>query len=183
MSIAKTQLLELERLAESVKLIKTQYVNERRQYELQAALLRAEVEYLEEKQRRQRGQSPESFALPPPAQEESAGHAAPTTTAATSTSTSSTVTPSHPASTPSAPSLPSVPSVREEASAAAEDSKRDWIVGSMRDSEPSVRLELVHTFEHDSVVCTTGFSPDKKLFATGCNWTAQVYDVSTGEKQ
>lgn len=182
-----------------MKLVKSQYVNERRQYELQAALLRAEVEYLEEKQRRQHGESAAgstgladgkegSSVLPAP----TASAPAPSLAPATPTSPASLLLASLPSSAPSvsvsAPastpvsvsvsvSVPSTPSV------GAEDSKCDWIVGSMHDGEPSVKIELVHTFEHDSAVCTTGFSPDKKLFATGCNCATHVFDVVSGEKR
>ncbi|KAK3301562.1 WD40-repeat-containing domain protein [Chaetomium strumarium] len=43
-------------------------------------------------------------------------------------------------------------------------------------------VDLVHTLVHESVVCCVRFSHDGKYVATGCNRSAQIYDVATGEK-
>ncbi|KAI1268657.1 WD40-repeat-containing domain protein [Xylariaceae sp. FL1019] len=43
-------------------------------------------------------------------------------------------------------------------------------------------VDLVHTLSHESVVCCVRFSHDGKYVATGCNRSAQIYDVQTGEK-
>ncbi len=43
-------------------------------------------------------------------------------------------------------------------------------------------VDLVHTLQHESVVCTVKFNHDGKYVATGCNRSAQIYDVTTGEK-
>jgi len=43
-------------------------------------------------------------------------------------------------------------------------------------------VDLVHTLQHESVVCCVRFSLDGKYVATGCNRSAQIYDVATGEK-
>jgi glucose repression regulatory protein TUP1 len=43
-------------------------------------------------------------------------------------------------------------------------------------------VELVHTLQHESVVCCVRFSHDGKYVATGCNRSAQIYDVATGDK-
>lgn len=43
-------------------------------------------------------------------------------------------------------------------------------------------VSLVHTLLHESVVCCVRFSRDGKFLATGCNRTAQIYDVKTGLK-
>ncbi|KAJ6561263.1 WD40-repeat-containing domain protein [Mycena sp. CBHHK59/15] len=41
---------------------------------------------------------------------------------------------------------------------------------------------LVHTLVHPTVVCCVQFSSDGKYLATGCNRSAQIYDVKTGAK-
>lgn len=43
-------------------------------------------------------------------------------------------------------------------------------------------VDLVHTLDHHSVVCCVRFSADGKYIATGCNRSAQIYDVETGQK-
>ncbi|KAL7273211.1 general transcription repressor [Rhizina undulata] len=43
-------------------------------------------------------------------------------------------------------------------------------------------VDLVHTLEHNSVVCCVRFSQDGKYVATGCNRSAQIFDVKTGQK-
>ena len=43
-------------------------------------------------------------------------------------------------------------------------------------------VDLVHSLQHDSVVCCVRFSHDGKYVATGCNRSAQIFDVHTGEK-
>ena len=43
-------------------------------------------------------------------------------------------------------------------------------------------VDLVHSLTHESVVCCVRFSHDGKYVATGCNRSAQIFDVQTGEK-
>lgn len=43
-------------------------------------------------------------------------------------------------------------------------------------------VDLVHTLQHESVVCCVRFSHDGKYVATGCNRSAQIFDVVTGQK-
>lgn len=43
-------------------------------------------------------------------------------------------------------------------------------------------VELLHTLQHESVVCCVRFSHDGKFVATGCNRSAQIFDVVTGNK-
>lgn len=43
-------------------------------------------------------------------------------------------------------------------------------------------VDLVHSLNHESVVCCVRFSHDGKYVATGCNRSAQIFDVQTGEK-
>lgn len=45
----------------------------------------------------------------------------------------------------------------------------------------SLDIELVHTLNHSSVVCCVRFSHDGKFVATGCNRSAQIYDVASGQ--
>ncbi|KAI9714870.1 MAG: general transcription repressor [Bogoriella megaspora] len=50
---------------------------------------------------------------------------------------------------------------------------------------PAIRrqldVELVHNLPHNSVVCCVRFSADGRLVATGCNRSAQIFDVDTGQ--
>ena len=48
-------------------------------------------------------------------------------------------------------------------------------------SKRSLRVDLVHTFVHQTVVCCVQFSPDGKFLATGCNRIAQIFEVETGK--
>lgn len=41
---------------------------------------------------------------------------------------------------------------------------------------------LVQSLTHESVVCCVRFSHDGKYIATGCNRSAQIFDVHTGER-
>ncbi|KAF2720517.1 WD40 repeat-like protein [Polychaeton citri CBS 116435] len=44
----------------------------------------------------------------------------------------------------------------------------------------SLDVDLVHSLTHHSVVCCVRFSHDGRYVATGCNRSAQIYDVETG---
>ncbi|KAM0418719.1 hypothetical protein ACHAPT_012317 [Fusarium lateritium] len=43
-------------------------------------------------------------------------------------------------------------------------------------------LDLVHTFEHSTVVTFVRFSHNGMYLATGCNFTAHIFDVQTGQR-
>lgn len=43
-------------------------------------------------------------------------------------------------------------------------------------------VELMHSLPHESVVCCVRFSHDGKYVATGCNRSAQIFDVVSGHK-
>eukprot|EP01119_Soliformovum_irregulare_P013551 TRINITY_DN361_c0_g1_i1.p1 TRINITY_DN361_c0_g1~~TRINITY_DN361_c0_g1_i1.p1 ORF type:complete len:647 (+),score=137.51 TRINITY_DN361_c0_g1_i1:191-2131(+) len=58
----------------------------------------------------------------------------------------------------------------------------DWIVGCNPAVTTNLNMDLLHSLDHTSVVCCVRFSQDGKYMATGCNKSAQIYDVSSGEK-
>ncbi|KAF8518386.1 WD40-repeat-containing domain protein [Hysterangium stoloniferum] len=59
----------------------------------------------------------------------------------------------------------------------------DWFaVFSKHVPQRRLDVNLVHTLEHESVVCCVRFSADGKYLATGCNRSAQIYDTKTGAK-
>ncbi|KAK4455962.1 transcriptional repressor tup1 [Podospora aff. communis PSN243] len=60
--------------------------------------------------------------------------------------------------------------------------KDDWWVIFNQGVARVLDVDLVHTLQHESVVCCVRFSTDGKYVATGCNRSAQIYDVATGEK-
>lgn len=43
-------------------------------------------------------------------------------------------------------------------------------------------VDLVHNLVHQSVVCCVRFSHDGRYVATGCNRSAQIFDVNTGQQ-
>ncbi|KAK0192449.1 WD40-repeat-containing domain protein [Armillaria mellea] len=66
------------------------------------------------------------------------------------------------------------PDLKKEAS--------DWFATFNPKIERTLDISLVHTLMHATVVCCVQFSADGKYLATGCNRTAQIYDVKTGLK-
>ncbi|KAJ7623522.1 chromatin associated protein [Roridomyces roridus] len=58
----------------------------------------------------------------------------------------------------------------------------DWFVLYNPAIPRTLDVSLVHTFMHETVVCCVQFSSDGKWLATGCNRTAQIFDVQTGHK-
>ncbi|KDR80404.1 hypothetical protein GALMADRAFT_136894 [Galerina marginata CBS 339.88] len=66
------------------------------------------------------------------------------------------------------------PEFRKEAS--------DWYAVYNPKVKKSLDVNLVHTFNHATVVCCVQFSADGRYLATGCNRTAQIFDVHTGQK-
>lgn len=58
----------------------------------------------------------------------------------------------------------------------------DWFVYFNPRVPRVLDVDLVHTLEHNSVVCCVRFSQDGKYVATGCNRSAQIFDVVSGRK-
>jgi len=56
----------------------------------------------------------------------------------------------------------------------------DWYAVFNPEVQRVLDVELVHHLTHDSVVCCVRFSRDGKYVATGCNRSAQIFDVATG---
>ncbi|KAJ5127537.1 hypothetical protein N7448_008316 [Penicillium atrosanguineum] len=57
----------------------------------------------------------------------------------------------------------------------------DWYAVFNPEVQRVLDVELVHHLNHDSVVCCVRFSRDGKYLATGCNRSAQIFDVNTGQ--
>ncbi|KAG0322376.1 general transcription repressor [Dissophora globulifera] len=57
----------------------------------------------------------------------------------------------------------------------------DWFAISNPKAPQLLKVDLVHTMEHSSFVCCVRFSADGKYLATGCNRSAQIFDVYTGQ--
>lgn len=58
----------------------------------------------------------------------------------------------------------------------------DWYLVVNPQIPRALDVNLVHTLQHDSVVCCVRFSMDGKYVATGCNRAAQIFDVASGNK-
>ncbi|KAF2076368.1 hypothetical protein CYY_002325 [Polysphondylium violaceum] len=58
----------------------------------------------------------------------------------------------------------------------------DWLVGYNPNVQTNLNIDLLHNLQHNSVVCCVNFSNDGKYLATGCNRSAQIYDVDSGKK-
>ncbi|KAH0543346.1 hypothetical protein FGG08_002302 [Glutinoglossum americanum] len=57
---------------------------------------------------------------------------------------------------------------------------QDWFAVFNPRVQRVLDVDLVHTLPHDSVVCCVRFSHDGKYVATGCNRSAQIFDVQSG---
>jgi glucose repression regulatory protein TUP1 len=65
------------------------------------------------------------------------------------------------------------------------DQKRegeDWFAVFNPNVRRVLDVDLLHTLVHESVVCCVRFSRDGKYVATGCNRSAQIFDVDTGSQ-
>lgn len=59
---------------------------------------------------------------------------------------------------------------------------QDWYAVFNPEVQRVLDVELLHDLVHESVVCCVRFSRDGKYVATGCNRSAQIFDVATGQK-
>lgn len=46
----------------------------------------------------------------------------------------------------------------------------------------TLKVDLLHTFDHNSVVCCVKFSADGRLMAAGCNQATYIYDTYTASR-
>lgn len=60
--------------------------------------------------------------------------------------------------------------------------EQDWFAIFNPEVPRVLDVDLVHTLQHESVVCCVRFSHDGKYVATGCNRSAQIFDVVDGRK-
>lgn len=44
----------------------------------------------------------------------------------------------------------------------------------------SLEISVLHQFNHESVVCSVRFSKDGRYLATGCNRSAQIFEMKSG---
>lgn len=58
----------------------------------------------------------------------------------------------------------------------------DWYAVFNPRVQRTLDVELVHNLPHSSVVCCVRFSRDGRFVATGCNRSAQIFDVETGQQ-
>ncbi|KAF1813145.1 WD40 repeat-like protein [Eremomyces bilateralis CBS 781.70] len=58
----------------------------------------------------------------------------------------------------------------------------DWYAVFNPRLRRTLDVDLVHTLDHNSVVCCVRFSLDGRFVATGCNRSAYIYDVQTGQR-
>ncbi|KAK7432895.1 general transcription repressor [Neonectria magnoliae] len=59
---------------------------------------------------------------------------------------------------------------------------QDWYAIFNPQVQRVLDVDLVHSLDHESIVCCVRFSYDGKYVATCCNHSAQIFDVQTGEK-
>jgi len=88
--------------------------------------------------------------------------------------------PQHPAGPPNASNVLEIDP--ERLPSHVKKVKDDWWAVFNQAVPRVLDVDLVHTLQHESVVCCVRFSADGKYVATGCNRSAQIYDVHTGEK-
>lgn len=91
---------------------------------------------------------------------------------------------------PASPPQPQVPNVGNmladlDPDSLRSDQKReglDWFAVFNPRARRVLDVDLVHNLAHESVVCCVRFSHDGRYVATGCNRSAQIFEVSTGNQ-
>ncbi|KAJ4303098.1 general transcription repressor [Kalmusia sp. IMI 367209] len=58
--------------------------------------------------------------------------------------------------------------------------ENDWFAVFNPRARRVLDVDLIHNLPHQSVVCCVRFSSDGRYVATGCNRSAQIFDVETG---
>ncbi|OZJ02980.1 hypothetical protein BZG36_03146 [Bifiguratus adelaidae] len=58
----------------------------------------------------------------------------------------------------------------------------DWFAIFNNKVQRSLKVDLIHTLDHQSVVCCVKFSADGKYLAAGCNRSTHIYDVQNAAK-
>lgn len=58
----------------------------------------------------------------------------------------------------------------------------EWFAVFNPDVPRVLDVSLIHNLVHESVVCCVRFSIDGRYVATGCNRSAQIFDVATGQQ-
>ena len=58
----------------------------------------------------------------------------------------------------------------------------DWYAVFNPRIRRALDVDIVHNLLHDSVVCCVRFSLDGRYVATGCNRSAQIFEVSSGQQ-
>lgn len=121
----------------------------------------------------------------------------PQSTATADGSTSATSAPSAPAATAAPPTQPGSGPAPQEVAAQLGNNLTSLDIDTLPSSQVKrgdgyvvvynekaghhLDVDLLHSLEHDSVVCCVRFSQDGKFLATGCNRVAHIYDVQTGK--
>jgi len=58
----------------------------------------------------------------------------------------------------------------------------DWVICYNPSVKKKLQVDLLHTLDHDSVVCCVSFNKEGNYLATGCNRSAQIFDTKTGKR-
>jgi glucose repression regulatory protein TUP1 len=59
---------------------------------------------------------------------------------------------------------------------------QDWFALFNPKTSRQLKVDLVHTLDHASVVCCVKFSADGRYLAAGCNRATFIYDVATSQR-